>query len=120
MAKLRHLACRNEVVNPHAKQPGSRAAIDAICSAIDFWAERETGHREYFWGRPPRRGGRGTAKMTFSEIKFSSWLRGSRVSPIEDLIQQTAQIGSMPSELLRVQQAPLQQQAYEQSRDRLA
>jgi hypothetical protein len=53
MAKLRHLTCRSELLNLHARQPGSLQAIEAIKSSIDFWAERETGYKEYFWGKPP-------------------------------------------------------------------
>ena len=39
---------------PHAKVPGS--LIEAIKKAIDDYAECEMGHREYFWGRPHKRG----------------------------------------------------------------
>ena len=53
MAQLRHVATRSEFLKLHAHQPGSLQAIEAIKSAIDFWAERETGHKEYFWGKPP-------------------------------------------------------------------
>jgi len=56
MATLRHVACQNELLNMHARQPGSLQAIEAIKSAIDFWAERETGNREFFWRGPPRAG----------------------------------------------------------------
>jgi hypothetical protein len=43
-------------VLPHAKAPGSLVLIEAIKSAIDDYAERETGSREYFWGRPHKAG----------------------------------------------------------------
>jgi hypothetical protein len=55
MAELWQLACRNDLVSRHATKPGSREAIEAIKAAIDFWAERETGHLEYFWDKPQRR-----------------------------------------------------------------
>jgi hypothetical protein len=32
--------------------PGSQVLVQAIMSAIDDYAERETGNREYFWNRP--------------------------------------------------------------------
>jgi hypothetical protein len=32
--------------------PGSFVLVQAIMSAIDDYAERETGNREYFWYRP--------------------------------------------------------------------
>lgn len=35
-----------------AKVPGSHVLVQAIISAIDDYAERETGNREYFWNRP--------------------------------------------------------------------
>jgi hypothetical protein len=35
--------------------PGSSIMIDGIKSAIDDYAEREMGHREYFWARSPSR-----------------------------------------------------------------
>lgn len=54
--RVRHLCTRAAVVMPHAKVPGSLILIDAIMSAIDDYAERETGHREYFWGRPHKAG----------------------------------------------------------------
>jgi hypothetical protein len=31
--------------------PGSHVLVQAIMSAIDDYAERETGNREYFWGQ---------------------------------------------------------------------
>jgi hypothetical protein len=30
--------------------------VQAITSAIDDYAERETGNREYFWGKPHKAG----------------------------------------------------------------
>jgi hypothetical protein len=32
--------------------PGSYLLVEAIMHAIDDYAERETGNREYFWNRP--------------------------------------------------------------------
>jgi hypothetical protein len=46
--KVRHLCTRAEHVR--ASVPGSYILIQAIMSAIDDYAERETGNREYFWG----------------------------------------------------------------------
>jgi len=34
------------------KVPGSFALVRAIVTAIDDYAERGTGNREYFWNRP--------------------------------------------------------------------
>ena len=42
----------SEEIMPCVKQPGSYALLQAIKEAIDDYAEREMGHREYFWGRP--------------------------------------------------------------------
>jgi hypothetical protein len=44
--KVRHLCTRAEHVR------GSHALVQAIMSAIDDYAERETGNREYFWNKP--------------------------------------------------------------------
>jgi hypothetical protein len=52
LAETRHLCTRAEEVLPCARVPGSLLLIEAIKSAIDDYAEREMGHREYFWGRP--------------------------------------------------------------------
>jgi hypothetical protein len=41
----------------HTKVPGSTIMVLGIASATDEFAERETGHRDHFWGRPPRAGG---------------------------------------------------------------
>ena len=46
----RHLCTRAEDVR--AKVPGGHILVHAIISAIDDYAERETGNREYFWNRP--------------------------------------------------------------------
>jgi hypothetical protein len=54
--RVRHLCTRAAEVMPHAKVPGSLILIDAIKSAIDDYAEREMGHREYFWDRPHKAG----------------------------------------------------------------
>jgi hypothetical protein len=54
MADLRRMCCRAEHTNPHTTKPGSFAAIEAIKLAIDEWAERETGNREFFWGGGPK------------------------------------------------------------------
>jgi len=32
--------------------PGSYILVQAIMEAIDDYAERETGNREYFWNKP--------------------------------------------------------------------
>jgi hypothetical protein len=53
LARLRHLGVKNELRNPLTTQAGSREALEAIMSTIDFWAEREMGSREFFWGKPP-------------------------------------------------------------------
>lgn len=52
MDELRHLCTNANEVMPHARRPGSLMHIDAIKKAIDDWAESETGHREFFWGKP--------------------------------------------------------------------
>jgi hypothetical protein len=36
--------------------PGSYILVKAIMSAIDDFAERETGNRKYFWGKPHKAG----------------------------------------------------------------
>ena len=54
--RVRRVCTRVEAVLPHARVPGSLVLIDAIKSAIDDYAEREMGHREYFWGRPHKAG----------------------------------------------------------------
>jgi hypothetical protein len=41
----------------HTKVPGSTIMVPGIASATDEIAERATGHRDHFWGRPPRAGG---------------------------------------------------------------
>jgi hypothetical protein len=51
MAELRHVCCQAEHVVPHTKVPGSMILVDAIRSAIDDWAEREKGARDFFYGR---------------------------------------------------------------------
>lgn len=48
MAELRRICTRAEYVMPHTKQSGSVILVDAIKDAIDDWAERETGHRDFF------------------------------------------------------------------------
>jgi hypothetical protein len=47
---VRHLCMRAEHVR--MKVPESFALVQAIVTAIDDYAERETGNREYFWNRP--------------------------------------------------------------------
>jgi hypothetical protein len=37
--------------------PGSHVLVQAIMSAIDDYAERDAGNREYFWNRPQGAGG---------------------------------------------------------------
>jgi hypothetical protein len=58
LAHTRHLCTRAEMTVPYMKMPGSSIVVQAIISAIDDYAERETGHREYFWVRPHSAGGR--------------------------------------------------------------
>jgi phage-related protein len=48
--KVRHLCTRAEHVRMTV--PGSHVLVQAIMSAIDDYAERETGDREYFWNKP--------------------------------------------------------------------
>ena len=48
--KVRHLCTRAEHVR--MAMPGSYILVEAIMSAIDDYAETETGNREYFWNRP--------------------------------------------------------------------
>jgi hypothetical protein len=50
--KVRHL-CTEQV---RMTVPGSHVLVQAIMSAIDDYAERETGNREYFWGKPHKAG----------------------------------------------------------------
>jgi hypothetical protein len=52
--KVRHLCTRAEHVRMTV--PGSAILVQAIMSAIDDYAERETGNREYFWNRPHKAG----------------------------------------------------------------
>ena len=47
--RARHLCTRAE--HGGATVPGSFVLVQAIMSAIDDYAERETGNREYFWNR---------------------------------------------------------------------
>jgi hypothetical protein len=54
---LRRMCTRAEVTRPNTTVPGSHAMIQCIMRAIDDFAELETGHRDYFWGRRPRAGG---------------------------------------------------------------
>jgi hypothetical protein len=51
------MCTRAEVTLPNMTVPGSHAMIQGVMHAIDDFAELETGHRGYFWGRPPRAGG---------------------------------------------------------------
>jgi hypothetical protein len=48
--KVRHVCTRAERVRMTV--PGGHVLVQAIMSAIDDYAERETGNREYFWGKP--------------------------------------------------------------------
>src|SRR5579872_2119084 len=50
---LGHIGKPLLIGNPLTTQPGSAAALESIMSCIDFWAEREMGSREFFWGKPP-------------------------------------------------------------------
>jgi hypothetical protein len=52
LAEVRRMCTRAELALPVMTVPGSDVMIHGIMSAIDDFAERETGHREYFWGRP--------------------------------------------------------------------
>jgi hypothetical protein len=36
---------------PHAKAPGSLLLVERIKEAIDDWAQREMGARDFFWDR---------------------------------------------------------------------
>jgi len=44
----------------HLVRPGNRSGshvlVQAVMSAIDDYAERETGNREYFWNNPHKAG----------------------------------------------------------------
>jgi hypothetical protein len=51
LAEVRRMCTRAELTLPRMTVPGSDVMVHAIMSAIDDFAERETGHREYFWGR---------------------------------------------------------------------
>jgi hypothetical protein len=48
--RVRHLCTRAEHVGMTV--PGSATLVQAIMTAIDDYAERETGNREYFWNLP--------------------------------------------------------------------
>ena len=48
--KVRHLCTRAEHVRMTV--PVSHVLVQAIMSAIDDYAERETGNRKYFWNKP--------------------------------------------------------------------
>jgi len=48
--RARHLCTRAESVR--VTVPGSYILVQAIMSAIDDYAENETGNREYFWNKP--------------------------------------------------------------------
>jgi hypothetical protein len=52
--KVRHLCTRAEHVRMTV--PGSHVLVQAIMSAIDDYAERETGNREYFRNKPHKAG----------------------------------------------------------------
>jgi hypothetical protein len=54
LRKVRHLCTRAEHVRMTV--PGSYILVQAIMLAIDDYAERETGNREYFWGKPHKAG----------------------------------------------------------------
>jgi hypothetical protein len=56
LAVLRHLGVKNEHRVPLTTRAGSREALEAIMSTIDFWAERETGNRQFFWTKMPSAG----------------------------------------------------------------
>ena len=50
--EARRLCCSAQETVPHTTMPGSFMALQAIKDAIDDYAERQMGHREFFWGRP--------------------------------------------------------------------
>jgi hypothetical protein len=50
--ETRHFCCNSAELLACAKKQGCYALLQAIKEAIDDYAEREMGHREYFWGRP--------------------------------------------------------------------
>ena len=50
--QVRHLCCNSEELLACARMRGSFELLERIEHAIDDYAENETGHREYFWGRP--------------------------------------------------------------------
>jgi hypothetical protein len=52
LAEVRRMCTRAELALPRTTVPGSDIMLHGIMSAIDDFAERETGSREYFWGRP--------------------------------------------------------------------
>jgi hypothetical protein len=54
--RVRRLCNRAEAVLPHMRAPGSHGLIQAIQTAIDDYAERETGNRQFFWNRPHKAG----------------------------------------------------------------
>jgi hypothetical protein len=56
LCRVRHLCTRVQAVLPHMRVPGSAALIEAIKTATDDYAERETGNREFSWNRPHKAG----------------------------------------------------------------
>jgi hypothetical protein len=54
--QLRRLCCSSEELLACARIPGSFELLGRLKHAIDDYAENETGHREYFWGRPDNAG----------------------------------------------------------------
>jgi hypothetical protein len=48
---VRRMCTRAELALPVTTVPGSDIMLHGVMSAINDFAERETGHREYFWGR---------------------------------------------------------------------
>jgi hypothetical protein len=54
--RARRLSTRGAEIGPHAKALGSLMLIERIREAIDDYAERETGNREFFWGTPRNTG----------------------------------------------------------------
>jgi hypothetical protein len=46
------MCTRAKLALPVTTVPGSDVMIHGIMSAIDDFAERETGHSEYFWDGP--------------------------------------------------------------------
>ena len=51
LAEARRACYQAEFVMPCARAPGSLLLVEKIAQAIDDWAEREMGTRDFFYGR---------------------------------------------------------------------